>query len=133
MNTDREPRAGRVALPGAGDPARDPAIGGPAARGTGVHRARRMSNWTAAALLAGAGAAAVALGHSALPVAAAHPGGSGTGGTAVPAGSPGTAGAGGPRVSHSVITSSGSGVTSTVTRTPGGKIVVTHTAAGQDN
>jgi ApbE family len=40
------------------------------ARRDGVRHVRRMSNWTAAALVAGTGAAAVALAHHAFPVSA---------------------------------------------------------------
>jgi hypothetical protein len=87
-----------------------------------------MSNWTLAALLAGTGAATVALAHQAFPTAttagttAATTTGTGTAGTA------GTAhGASGPQVSHSVATTSGSGVTvTTTTHTVNGKTVVSH-------
>jgi hypothetical protein len=94
-----------------------------------------MSNWTAAALLAGTGAATVALAHHAFPVSApaasAASTTTGVGGTAV------TNGAGGPQVSHSVATTSGSGVVvTTQTKTVNGKVVVTqvrHAVAYHDN
>jgi hypothetical protein len=84
-----------------------------------------MSNWTAAALIVGTGAAAVALAHHALPVSApaasAASTTTGIGGTAV------TNGAGGPQVSHPVATTSGSGVAAvtTQTKTVNGQIAVT--------
>ena len=146
MDTDRNPPEGEVPLPGfAGSapaagwvPLREPgdaAADRRQARNDGVRRVRRMSNWTAAALVVGAGAATVALAHHAFPVSA--PAASavstttGTGGTAV------TNGAGGPQVSHSVATTSGSGVVvTTQTKTVNGKVVVTqvrHTVPYHDN
>ena len=55
MDSDREDRTGQVPLPGFGEPEAgdQPA---PPRRG-GVRHARRMSNWTLAALIAGTGAA----------------------------------------------------------------------------
>ena len=82
-----------------------------------------MSNWTAAALIAGTGAATVALAHQAFPAATtaaatASPAGAGTKAAST---------AGGPSVSHTVATTSASGVTTmTTTRTVHGKTVVTH-------
>ena len=146
MGTDRNPPEGQVPLPGFAGPVpaagqvRLPGPGGAAAdrrqaRDDGVRHVRRMSNWTAAALLAGTGAATVALAHHAFPVSA--PAASavstttGVGGTAV------TNAAGGPQVSHSVATASGSGVVvTTQTKTVNGKVVVTqvrHAAAYHDN
>ena len=99
-----------------------------AARQDGLRQARRMSNWTAAALIAGTGVAAVALAHQAS--------------VAVPAATGNAAGAGaqagsGPRVTHSVATTTASGVTViTTTRTVNGKTVVTrvkHAPATADN
>ena len=86
-----------------------------------------MSNWTLAALIAGTGAATVALAHHAFPTAT-------TAGTTRlghgdrGAGTAATAhGASGPQVAHSVATTSGSGVTvTTTTHTVNGKTVVTH-------
>ena len=56
----------RVRLPGydAAEPA-----GRTEARGDGIRHVRRLSNWTAAVLLVGTGAAAVALAHQAIPAA----------------------------------------------------------------
>ena len=89
-----------------------------------------MSNWTLAALIAGTGAATVALAHHAFPAAtaagttAAGTAGAGTTGTAA---DPAAHGASGPQVAHSVATTSGSGVTvTTTTHTVNGKTVVTH-------
>jgi hypothetical protein len=113
--------------------------GGPAAesmrvRSDGVRRLRRMSNWTAAALILGTGAATVALAHHSLPgstTAAGTAATTGIGGTAA------TNAAGGPQVSHSVATTSGSGVVvTTQTKTVNGRVVVTqvrHTVPYHDN
>jgi hypothetical protein len=83
-----------------------------------------MSNLTAAALVAGTGAAVMALAHHALPVsapAASAASTTGIGGTAV------TNGTGGPQVSQPVATSSGSGVVvTTQTKTVNGKTVIIH-------
>jgi len=83
-----------------------------------------MSNWTLAALIAGTGAATVALAHQAFPTATA----AGTTAATTGAGTTATAhGASGPQVGHSVATTSGSGVTvTTTTHTVNGKTVVTH-------
>ena len=115
---------GRVPLRELGDP-------GPRgrARRDSIRKARRMSNWTAAALVVGTGAAAVALAHQSFPAAApavgtaGQAGGAGT--SAVPAGA-NPQGASGPQVTHSVATTTASGVTvTTTTRTVNGKTVVT--------
>jgi hypothetical protein len=133
MDSDHEDRGGRVPLPGFGDPARDDwaSRSQPAPdRRDGLRHARRMSNWTLAALIAGTGAATVALAHHAFPTAtaggttAAATTGTGTTGTGTTATSHG---ASGPAVTHSVATTSGSGVTvTTTTHTVNGKTVVTH-------
>jgi hypothetical protein len=125
MDSDRAYRSGRVPLPGPGDswpadPADPPGPPGPAS-GHGIRHVRRMSNWTAAALIVGTGAATVALAHQALPAAApAAVAGAATGAGAA-------AGATGPRAAHAVATTSGSGVTTTTTtHTVNGKTIVTH-------
>ncbi len=83
-----------------------------------------MSNWTLAALLAGTGAATVALAHHAFPPAATT---AGTSTTAAGATTATAHGASGPQVSHSVATTSASGVTvTTTTHTVNGRTVVTH-------
>ena len=133
MESDREDHGGRVPLPGFGDPERDDWVSRdqPAPdRRDGLRHARRMSNWTLAALIAGTGAATVALAHHAFP-ATATAGTSTTAAGAAPAAGAGQAagahGASGPQVSHSVATTSGSGVTvTTTTHTVNGKTVVTH-------
>ena len=99
-------------------------------RRDGIRHARRMSNWTLAALIAGTGAATVALAHQAFPAATA------AGTTAAGTTAAGTTGAGttatahgasGPQVGHSVATTSASGVTvTTTTHTVNGKTVVSH-------
>jgi hypothetical protein len=125
MDSDREYRGGQVRLPGFGDsrPA-DPASP-PAPRSKGIRYARRMSNWTAAALIVGAGSATLALAHQALPAAGPPAGAtSSTTGAGTAATTPGAAA---PPATHSVATTSGSGVTTTTTtRTVNGKTVVTH-------
>ena len=116
----------------------DPSSRG-APRRESIRQARRMSNWTAAALIAGTGTAAVALAHQAhqataagVAAAVAAP----AGGTAGTAGT-GTSAAAGPAVAHSVATTTASGVTViTTTRTVNGKTVVTrvkHAPATADN
>ncbi len=146
MDTEREGHAGQVPLPGFGEPIpaggwvplpgfSDPAPArGPApSRSDGIRRVRRTSNWTLAVLIAGTGAATVALAHNAFPGAAASAG-------TAPAAAAGAAaaanGAAGPQVRHPVATASGSGVvTTTTTKTAGGKVIVTHVrhASYQDN
>ena len=127
MDADRDDRPGRVPLPGSGASGPEDQAGWPRGRRDGIRRARRVSNWTAAALIAGTGAAAVALAHQALPASppAATPA-SGAGSTAGTGSTGGTHGTG-PQVTHSVATTSGSGVTTvtTTTRTAGGKTIVT--------
>ena len=94
-----------------------------------IRKARRMSNWTAAALIVGTGAAAVALAHRSFPVAGPVAGAAGqAGGVATSAGRTGASpqATGGPQVTHSVATTTASGVTvTTTTRTVNGKTVVT--------
>jgi len=126
MHADRGHPEGRVPLRELGDP--NPA-GRPRARRDSIRNARRVSNWTAAALVVGTGATAVALAHQSFHAAAPV---AGTAGQAAGAGtSAGTAGtnpqtASGPSVSHSVATTTASGVTvTTTTHTVNGKTVVT--------
>lgn len=140
MSNDRDPRSGQVPLPGfvesasadvwvplPGSSQSAPENEARQTRTEGLRRVRRMSNWTAAALIVGTGAAAVALAHNAVPgTASAVPAASASsttanGTTAV------TNGASGPHVAHSVATTSASGVTTTTsTQVVNGKTVVTH-------
>jgi hypothetical protein len=146
MDRDGEDRTGQMPLPGFGEPGQAsgrvplPDFVGPApsdppapARTDGVRRVRHLSNWTLAALIAGTGAATVALAHNAFPSVTTAAGTSAATGTAAAA----TPGATGPQVTHSVATTSGSGVvTTTTTGTASGKVIVTHvrhTATYHDN
>jgi hypothetical protein len=137
MDTDRDPHRGQVPLPGFGEsaPTADQNDRGGPARGEGVRHVRRMSNWTAAALIVGTGATTVALAHHAFPVTA--PAASTVTGTTGAAGAATTAlGTGGPQVSHAVATTSGSGVVvTTTTHAANGKVIVTHVkhSTYQDN
>ena len=128
MDSEHVDRGGRVPLPGFGDPARDDwaSRSQPAPdRRDGIRHARRMSNWTLAALIAGTGAATVALAHQAFPTATAA--GTTAAATTGAAATATAHGASGPQVGHSVATTSGSGVTvTTTTHTVKGKTVVTH-------
>ena len=126
MDSDRKYPGGQVRLPGFGDsrPA-DPSSQPAPPRSKGIRHARRMSNWTAAALIVGAGSATLALAHQALP--AAGPPAGGTSITTVAGAAATTPGAAGPQATHAVATTSGSGVTTTTTtRTVNGKTVITH-------
>ncbi len=121
MNSDRESGGGRVPLPGFSEPG--PADATRPDRADGIRHVRRMSNWTAAALIVGTGAATVALAHQALPAAIPAVSTAAAAGT----GAATTTGAA-PAVGHSVATTSASGVTTTTTtRTVHGKTIVTHT------
>lgn len=131
MDADRDHDTGQVPLPGSGEPGRAAGqvpLPGPGERGRtdSIKRIRRMSNWTLAALIVGTGAATATLAHNAVPssttAASTAPGSTAT------STAPGTtATKAGPPVSHSVATSSGSGVVvTTTTRTANGKIIVTH-------
>ena len=120
MAEDRGYPDGRVPLRELGDPA-------PGARRDSIRKARRISNWTAAALMVGTGAAAVALGHQTVTTSASGTAGQ-VGGAATSAGRTGASSqaASGPQVAHSVATTTASGVTiTTTTRTVNGKTVVT--------
>ena len=121
MGADRGDPGGRVPLAGVEN---SYSAERPVARRDGIRHARRVSNWTAAALIAGTGAAAVALAHQAVPAASMAVSGSGAAAPAAGAATPGTTA---PQVSHSVATTSASGVTTT-TRTVNGKTVITRTA-----
>jgi hypothetical protein len=137
MDAEREYRGGgRVPLQDWADPAAGQPNAPASARENGTRQLRRMSAWSAAALIVGTGAATIAFAHGFTPAAQAT-------GPAVAGTSGGTAGAsaagahGGPAVTHSVATTSASGVTTvTTTHTVGGRSVVTHvqrTPAYQDN
>jgi hypothetical protein len=121
---DRGYPDGRVPLRELGDPG-----SAVRARRDSIGRVRRMSNWTAAALMVGTGAAAVALAHQTLTTSAPVAGTAGqAGGAATSAGTTGASSqaTGGPQVTHSVATTTASGVTiTTTTRTVHGKTVVT--------
>jgi hypothetical protein len=131
MDSDREYRPGQVPLPGFGEPEAGYQPAPP--RRDGVRHARRMSNWTLAALIAGTGAATVALAHHAFPQVAA----TAAAPTAATGGQAAVNGTSGPQVSHSVATTSPSGATvSTSTKTVNGKTVIVrtvHPAAYHDN
>jgi hypothetical protein len=136
MDSDREYGGGRVPLPEWQDPAAAQRTAPGAARENGVRQLRRMSAWSAAALVVGTGAATAAFAHGFMPSAQVASPTTATGAGAVAAGGTGQS-ASGPGVTHSVATTSPSGVTTmTTTRTVGGKTVVTHVrqgAAYQDN
>ena len=113
MDEDRSSSDGRVPLRELGDlypevrPRRD-----------SIRRVRRMTNWTAAALVVGTWAAAVALAHQSSPAPAPTAGtASQAGGAAASAGrtEASSQAPGAPQVTHSVATTSGSGVTTTTT------------------
>ena len=128
MDTSRNLRPGQL-------PSAEPEpMAGPArsrVRNDGVRRVRRMSNWTAAALLVGTGATTVALASHAFPAS--------TSGTTSASGAQGTAvqTSNAPHVSGAVATSGGSGATvTTTTHVVNGKTVVTqvrHPAVWHDN
>jgi len=128
MDSDNGYHGRRVRLPGyhAAEPAESTQ-----ARSDGIRHVRRLSNWTAAALLVGTGAAAVALAHQAIPAA----GPAAQAGTTVTSPSVASqAGTSGPQVSHSVAATTASGVTvTTTTRTVHGKAVVTQVRSGPAN
>ena len=137
MDADRDYREGRVPLREFGDP--NPA-GRAGARRDSIRHVRRMSNWTAAVLIVGTGAAAAALAHQAFPAAAPAAGiAASARGAGTPASKTGASaqGGSGPQVTHSVATTTASGVTvTTTTRTVNGKTVVAqvrHAPAYADN
>lgn len=115
-----------------GGPGTGTSGGGRGRRQDGLRRVRHMSNWTAAALLAGTGVATVALATHAMQsgtTATTSASGASTQGTAVKAGAP--------HVGGSVVTSGGSGATvTTTTKVVNGHVVVTkvrHPAVWHDN
>jgi hypothetical protein len=129
MDADGGYRDERVRLPESGGPAR---AGRTRSRQDGIRHARRVSDWTAAALIAGTAAAAAGLAHQALPAQAP------AARTAVQATGPSACaqGANAPQVTHSVATTSASGVTTTTTRAVNCQTVVTqarNAAAREDN
>ena len=151
MTNDHHP-AGRVPLPGRGGPGRDRRDdsgdwdsgdwhGPRGARRDGIGHARRMSNWSAAALIVGTGAAVIGLARGAVPAAvpASVPVAGAPASPAAGAGTPhsraataGTAaGHRAPAASHSVATSSGSGVTGTAAGVAAGQSAppVSHSVA----
>jgi hypothetical protein len=151
MNSERDSRRGQVRLPAFAESAaaewQAPEADGPAlagrsgkARRVGIRQVRRMSNWTAAALIVGTGATTVALAHHAISVGAPAAAASSSSSGVVPTGTThaATHGASGPQVSHSVATTSASGVTTTTTtsQVANGKTVVSqvqHAPAYHDN
>jgi len=138
MDPEREYRGG-VPLPQWEEPAAAQRTAVAAGRENGLRQLRRMSAWSAAALVVGTGAATAAFVHGFTPAAqvAGSTTTAGAGGAAVGAGGPTTQSSGGPAVTHSVAATSGSGVTTvTTTRTVGGKTVVTRARSApayQDN
>lgn len=148
MSSDRNPRSGQVPLPGFAEsasaegwvplPGSSQTVPGDRTgqtRTEGLRRVRRMSNWTAAALIVGTGATTIALAHHAVPISApTAASASSTTGTSTTAATQGTSG---PQVSHSVATTSPSGVTTTTTtQVVNGKSVVTqvrHVPTYHDN
>jgi hypothetical protein len=124
MTEDRYPLPGQPAQPGPAarlpEPVAEPSADRARTRRDGLKRVRHMSNWTAAALLVGTGAATVALASHALPATASTSTSSyATQGTPAP-------GVHAPHVGGPVATSGGSGATvTTTTHVVNGKTVVT--------
>jgi hypothetical protein len=139
---DPEPEyrgGGGVPLPQWEDPAAAQRTVLAAGRENGIRQLRRMSAWSAAALVVGTGAATAAFAHGFTPAAqvASPTTAAGTGGAALGAGGRTASASRGPAVTHSVATTSGSGVTTvTTTRTVAGRTVVTRAPSApayQDN
>jgi hypothetical protein len=124
MDSEREYRSGSVPLPGWEDPAAAQRTAPAAARENGIRQLRRMSAWSAAALIVGTGAATAAFAHGFTHAA---PGASSTTAAGAIGAGGGTAHrTSGPTVTHSVATTTGSGVTTmTTSRTVGGRTIVT--------
>ena len=111
---DHDYQAGRHRLPGY-----DNDVGARISRDDGVRRVRRMSNWTAAALVAGVAVtsgyfahAATVAGQQASPAGTVSTGQPGQAGTTVPVHKP--------SLTHPVVTSGGSGVTAGASGGAGG-------------
>jgi hypothetical protein len=121
MDHHYEERPGWVRLPGYDEEDRPGQRSTARARAGGVRRARRASNWTAAALIAGVAAATGYFAHHQPPATSAT-----SSVSAVPGGT--AAGPGKPSLNAPVATSGGSGVT--VTTGPGG--VKTYHYAGDN-
>lgn len=130
MSSDHDVSTARVRLPGASagqpDPGLDPGAGPSRARRDSVRRVRRISTWTAAALLAGTGATTVALASHALNLGGSSTAASGSNSAA------GAQGATAPSVNGAVATSGGSGVTTTK-QVVNGHVVITKTQHGSHN
>ena len=136
MDHDYQEQPGWVRLPGYDeDPpySRSAGYSRGGTRDAGVRRVRRVSNWTAAALIAGVAAATGYFAHHPAPAAPATTSVTGVPGSTtsgVPgsttSGVPGstTAGVQKPSLSAPVVTSSGSGVT--VRTGPNGQRIVTY-------
>lgn len=127
MNFDRDFDPRRVRLPGAGGGESDerggwdPRAEAGRERRDSLRRVRRFSNWTAAALIAGTGAATVALASNALHLGTTASASS-TGSSAATTSQGTTA----PSVGGPVATTGGSGTTVTTTRrVVNGHVVVT--------
>ncbi len=130
MDHDYQEQPGWVRLPGYDeDPPKSRSAGGSRGMGrtrdAGVRRVRRVSNWTAAALIAGVAAATGYFAHHAAPAAPARTSVTGVPGS-TSAGVPGSTSAGvqKPSLSAPVVTSSGSGVT--VRTGPNGQRIVSY-------
>ena len=128
MSEDRDFQARRVRLPGGDASAAQPDRSAEPvrARRDSLRRARRISNWTAAALIAGTGATTVALASHALGVGTSTASSSNSGATSA------NQGANAPAVNGAVTTSGGSGVTVTK-QVVNGKVVITKTHSGSHN
>ncbi|HEX9034733.1 MAG TPA: hypothetical protein VF834_23050 [Streptosporangiaceae bacterium] len=130
MDTDRRRLPDYEPAEPAGPGGPDVLAGARQSRSDGIRRVRRMSNWTAAALLAGTGAAAVALATHSFPAST-------TAATSSSTNAAGTQTASAPHVGGAVTTSGGSGATvTTTTHVVNGRTVVTrvvHPAVYHDN
>ncbi len=134
MSEDRDFYPHRVRLPGAEAGQPGPRGEPVQARRDSLRRVRRVSNWTAAALIAGTGATTVALASNALHLGTTST--SASSGSAAAAATPGQT-APAPSVGGAVATTGGSGATVTTTKQiVNGHVVitkVTHPAHYSDN